>query len=293
MTTAFVLSGGGSLGAVQVGMLQALVEAQIYPDLFIGTSVGALNAAYVAHRGFSATTVEELGRLWRGLSRHDVFPLEPFRLAAAAMSRAPSICSATPLSRLAESYVGSAKLEEMQIPVHVIATDVTSGIEVVLSSGNAVQTVMASSAIPAVFPAVEIDGRVLVDGGISNNTPISHALKMGADQVFVLPTGFSCALEEPPHTALSSAVQALTLLIQQRLLVEVSYYSADVDVRVMPSLCPLAVASTDFNHTAELIERAYGSSARWLADDAGHRDRPERYLSLHDHRHDKHHQHLG
>lgn len=286
MTTAFVLSGGGSLGAVQVGMLDALVEAGIGPDLLIGTSVGAINAAFIARRGFDAAAVEDLASIWRGLRRHDVFPLEPFRLAAAAAGKVPSLCSEGALRRLVTTHAGDGRLEDVRIPVHVIATDVTSGVEVVLSSGPAVDAVMASAAIPAVFPSVHIEDRDLVDGGVSNNSPISHAVALGADVVYLLPTGFACALDAPPTSPLASAVQALTLLIQQRLIVEVELMAPTADIRVLPPLCPLAVSASDFRHTDELIDRARVATTEWLDDGGTARLHPEQFLSLHDHRHD-------
>lgn len=291
MTTAFVLSGGGSLGAVQVGMLDALAERDIAPDLLVGTSVGAINAAYIARRGFDRSVVGDLAAIWRGLRRHDVFPLEPLRLAAAAVGRAPSLCSDGALRRLVTSHAGDGRLEELELPVHVIATDVTSGVEVVLSSGDAVQAVMASAAIPAVFPSVHIDGRYLVDGGVSNNAPVSHALSSGADVVYVLPTGFACALDDPPTSPLASAVQALTLLIQQRLIVEVGLLASQADIRVLPPLCPLAVSSADFDHTGELIDRARAATGQWLDGGGTGRSHPERFLSLHDHRSEHHDAH--
>lgn len=291
MTTAFVLSGGGSLGAVQVGMLDALAERDIAPDLLVGTSVGAINAAYIARRGFDRSVVGDLAAIWRGLRRHDVFPLEPLRLAAAAVGRAPSLCSDGALRRLVTSHAGDGRLEELALPVHVIATDVTSGVEVVLSSGDAVQAVMASAAIPAVFPSVHIDGRYLVDGGVSNNAPVSHALSSGVDVVYVLPTGFACALDDPPTSPLASAVQALTLLIQQRLIVEVGLLASQADIRVLPPLCPLAVSSADFDHTGELIDRARAATGQWLDGGGTGRSHPERFLSLHDHRSEHHDAH--
>lgn len=284
MRTAFVLSGGGSLGAVQVGMLDALAERDIVPDLLVGTSVGAINAAYIARRGFDRSVVADLASIWRGLRRSDVFPLEPLRLAAAAIGRAPSLCSDGALRRLVTSHAGDGRLDELELPVHVIATDVTSGVEVVLSSGDAVEAVMASAAIPAVFPSVNIDGRYLVDGGVSNNAPVSHALASGADVVYVLPTGFACALDDPPTSPLASAVQALTLLIQQRLIVEVALLASQADIRVLPPLCPLAVSSADFGHTGELIDRARAATGQWLDGGGTGRSHPERFLSLHDHR---------
>src|SRR6185437_1518512 len=161
MVTAFVLSGGGSLGAVQVGMLQALAARGVEPDLLIGTSAGALNAGFVAGHGTSAAALDELAAIWAGLRRRDLFPLLPARLGAAAVGRAPSLCPNGSLRRLIEQHLVFDKLEDAAIPLHVVATDVRSGEEVVLSAGDPVDAILASAAIPAVFPSVRIDGRDL------------------------------------------------------------------------------------------------------------------------------------
>lgn len=193
-----MLSGGGSLGAVQVGMLQALADRSITPDLLVGASAWALNAAFVAGHGFDE------------------------------------------------------------------ATEVVSGTEVLLSTGEPTAAVLASAAIPAAFPPVPIDGRVLFDGGIANNTPISHAVALGADRVIVLPAGTACALTHPPRSAIATAVHALTLLIEQRLVLDVAAYHEQVELIVLPPLCPLTESSTDFRAAARLIARAWATTTRWL-----------------------------
>jgi NTE family protein len=283
VTTAYVLSGGGSLGAVQVGMLQALVDRDIRPDLLVGTSVGALNATYLAEHGAEQAALERLAAIWSGLRRRDVFPMDPVRLAAAAFGRAPSLCRAAPLRRLVAAQLVTARLEDMATPIHIVTTDVASGREVLLSTGDAVNAVMASAAIPAVFPSVRVGGVDLVDGGVSNNAAVSQALALGADTVYVLPTGYACALDEPPATALSSALHALTLLIQQRLIVEVAHLADRADIRVVPPLCPLSVSSTDFRHGAALIDRARTATGAWLDEGMTLQPHPERSLSLHSH----------
>ncbi len=282
-TTAFVLSGGGSLGAVQVGMLRALVEHGIAPDLVIGTSVGALNAGYIAGHGVTSRSVEGLTEIWTGLRRGDVFPFRPLRMGAAALGRAPSLCDDGSLRKLIARHLPFERLEEASIPIQVIATDVRSGCEVVLTEGNAVDAVMASAAIPAVFPTVHVDGRDLIDGGVADNASVSQAVASGADLIYVLPTGYACALDEPPTTALSSAVQALTLLVEQRLIFEVAHYADRADIRVLPPLCPLSVSSADFRQGASLIDRAYLASHRWLQKPDVRSRHPERVLSLHSH----------
>src|SRR3954453_19452675 len=256
MTTAFVLSGGGSLGAVQVGMLQALEAEGIEPDLLVGTSAGALNAAYVAGHGFTTDALDGLESVWRGLRRTDVFPFEPARHVLAVTGARPSLCSPKNLERLIGRHVPYQRLEDSSIPVHVVVTDVLSGKEVLLSQGDAVPAILASASIPAVFPAVDIAGRPCFDGGVANNTPITHAVALGADPVVVLPTGYACDLPAAPSTALANAIHAMTLLVQQRLLHEVADYSGSAELVLLPPLCPVAVSPADFRQAADLISRS-------------------------------------
>jgi NTE family protein len=283
MTTAFVLSGGGSLGAIQVGMLQALGARRIEPDLLVGTSAGALNAAFVAGHGMSEASLDELATIWTNLRRADVFPLQLGRFTAATLGWVPSLCPNDGLRRLVDRHLVFDRLEDARVPVHVVATDVRSGHEVLISEGDAVEAVLASAAVPAVLPAVRLGNRDLIDGGVADNTAISLALELGADVVYVLPTGYACALENAPRTVLGNALHALTLLIEQRLVLEVAHYAEHADIRVLPPLCPLSVSSADFRHGALLIKRARISAARWLNAGGHQLPHPERFLSLHDH----------
>jgi NTE family protein len=264
-------------------MLQALAARGVEPDLLIGTSAGALNAAYVAGHGAGEASLDALEAIWSGLRRRDVFPLEPLRLGAVALGRARSLCSSDALRRLIRENLSFDRLQDAAIPVHVVATDVGSGQEVLLSDGDPVDAILASAAIPAVFPAVRIAERDLIDGGIADNAAVSQAVTLGADVVYVLPTGYACALEEAPSTALASALHAITLLIEQRLILEVAHFAEHADIRVLPPLCPLSVSSTDFRHGAQLVERARTATGKWLDEGGPRLPHPERYLSLHDH----------
>jgi NTE family protein len=284
MTTAFVLSGGGSLGAVQVGMLRALAERHIAPDLLVGTSAGALNAVFVAAHGTSPASLDLLAATWVALRRDDVFPLRAPQMVLALAGARDALCADSGLERLVRRHVGFARLEDAPVPVHIVTTDLLTGEEVLLSEGDPVSAVLASSAIPAVLPPVRRDGLTLVDGGLADNAAISQAVAMGADRVYVLPTGYACALPTPPTRPLAVAVQALSLLVQRRLVSDVALYADRVDLVVLPPLCPLRIAATDFRHAAELCRRAYASSADWLDSGAAYRPRPERILGLHGHR---------
>jgi NTE family protein len=264
-------------------MLQALNARGVEPDLLVGTSAGALNAAYVAGHGVSGASLDYLEAIWSSLRRRDVFPLQPARLGAAAVGRAPSLCPNGALRRLISENLAFDRLEDADIPVHVVATDVGSGQEVLLSDGDPVDAVLASTAIPAVFPSMRIAGRDLIDGGVADNAAVSQAVTLGADVVYVLPTGYACALDQPPATPLASALQALTLLIEQRLILEVGHFSEHADIRVLPPLCPLSVSSADFRHGALLVERARAATGRWLDQGGPRLAHPERFLSLHRH----------
>ncbi len=192
--TAFVLAGGGSLGAVQVGMLQALVEAGVTADLVVGSSVGALNAGFFAGDP-TARGVADLAQIWRGLRRRDIFPLN-LGSALRWLGSADALFESTSLRRVIERNLPYGRLEDAAIPVHVVATNL-GGLSVRLSAGPAVEAILASAAIPMVFPSVEIGAEYLMDGAVSGNTPILTAVEMGAERLIVLPTGFACALTRP------------------------------------------------------------------------------------------------
>src|SRR5579863_1110376 len=157
--TAFVLAGGGSLGAVQVGMLQALVEAGETPDIVVGASVGALNAGFFAGDP-TARGVARLAEIWRGLRRRDVFPIT-LRGALQWLRSADALFDSANLRRLIERNLPYRNLKEAAIPVHVVATSL-GGAAVRLSSGPAVEAILASAAIPVVFPSVEIGDTYLM-----------------------------------------------------------------------------------------------------------------------------------
>jgi NTE family protein len=282
MTTAFVLSGGGSPGSIQAGMLLALAEQNVVPDLVIGTSVGAINAAWVAgHPRLDGA--RELVDVWRSVRRDDVFPARPVAGLLGFLGRSDHLVPPDRLRALLSRHLNYRRLEDASVPVQVVTTEITSGLELVLSQGDAVDAVAASAAIPGVFPPVTIDGRQLVDGGVANNTPISHAIGAGASTIYVLPTGYACSLPGAPSSALGMAMQSITLLVQQRLAADVARYQSLVDLRVVPPLCPLSVSPIDFSHTVELAERAHASTAQWLQHATRAVDRVK-VLAVHRHR---------
>jgi NTE family protein len=262
--TAFVLAGGGSFGAIQVGMLRALTAHGVKPDMIVGASVGAINGAYFAGRP-DRDGVAALEDLWRGLSRRDIFPVT-WRSLFGLIRGADAVVSAAGLRNLVEAHLPYSRLEQAKIPIHVVATDMLSGEMVVMSKGPAAAAIVASAAIPAAFAPVQLGDQFLVDGALTSNTPVQAAVARGAERLIVLPTGFACALSAPPRGAIASALHAVTLLIARQLAHEVEAIERTVEVRIAPPLCPLDGSAYDFSQSAILIERAAEATERWIGD---------------------------
>jgi NTE family protein len=264
--TAFVLSGGASLGAMQVGMLRALYEKGITPDLLVGTSVGALNAAFVACRPQTPPTARELARVWSGIERGDAFPLSLRAVVGGLAGRRDHLVPCHGLRQLVDRYVELEDLSHAQIPLHLVCFDVSTGSETVLSEGPAWEAILASCAIPGVFPPVTRGDKVLVDGGVVNNTPISHAVELGAERIYVLPT--QQQFREPvsaPRTALDAAIYGISLLVGSRLDSDIARYQRDVELIVLPAPNANRVQPTDFDHSTRLSARAYAAAREALA----------------------------
>jgi NTE family protein len=264
VATAFVLSGGGSLAAVQVGMLQALGEREIRPDMVVGTSAGAVNAAFVGAYGVGSDALEDLARLWRSMRRSTVFPLRADHGLLAVLGARDSLCSPTALAQFLADSLPYTRLEHASIPVHVVATDVLTGRGVLLSTGDTVSALLASCAIPGVYPVVQRDGLALCDGALADVSGVLRAVELGADRVYVLAVGTACALDAAPRHPFSAALHALTLLLQQRVLTDARSIADAIEVHVIPPLCPLTVSASDFGHATALIRRAHRGTADWL-----------------------------
>ena len=266
---AFVLSGGGSLGAVQVGMLRALFEQGVCPDFVVGTSVGAVNAAWIAGCP-DPDGVLELGEIWKGLRRQDVFPLSPITSARGLIGRANHFISNENLRNLLERHLPFKRLEESKVPVHVVATELKSGRATILTSGPAVPALLASCAIPGVFPPVTIGRREYVDGGVANHTPITVAIELGAVKIYVLPVGYPWLNREPTN-ALGMALHALARIVEQKLDAEVDANRGVADIHVLPALDLADVSPADFSHTQELVDWGYRAARRYLGSSANGR----------------------
>lgn len=277
--TAFVFAGGGSLGAIQVGALAELVRAGIEPDFVVGASVGALNACFFAAAP-SLDGVAALESVWRALRRQDVFPLT-LRSALGVFGEGGSLFESQGLRRLIERRLPLNNLEDARLPVSVVATNLNGDL-ITFSSGAAVDALLASAAIPIAFPAVRIGSECLMDAAIAGNTPLITAVNMGAERIFVLQTGYACALSQPPRGPIAPGFHALTLLIANQMARDLLLVEGKAAVHVTPQLCPLDVSPFNFDHSSRLIERAREATCAWIA--SGGLDTPSTLASIR-HRH--------
>lgn len=258
--TAFVLSGGGNQGVGQVGMLQALVERGVVPDVVVGCSVGALNGAAVA---LSPTVegVETLADVWRSLRTEDVFPGGRLSRAWNVLTRSDHLFSDEGL-RTVIRRLAPLGFEDLQVPLRVVACDFATGEEVVLASGPLEPALLASAALPGVLPPVRYDGRVLIDGGVVDNIPLRHALAGPVERVYVLNVA-SGVDDRPVRYPLDVLLQAFTIARHHLYGLELATLRPEVEVVTLPR--PSDGRSIfDFSGSETIIEEAYALTARLL-----------------------------
>jgi NTE family protein len=259
--TAFVLSGGGNQGVSQVGMLRALLERGIVPDVVIGTSAGALNGAAVAYAP-NLTGVAQLAVVWEQLQADHVFPGGRIHRAWNVVRRGTHLFGNDGLAALIHHSTPARSFSDLEIPLRVIATDLDTGEEVVLARGPLKPALLASTALPGVFPIVEHAGRRLVDGGVVNNVPLWHALSGPVDRIFVLNVSSGAgdhAVRSPLDVVMTSFMHARN----QRYELERRHAIEHVDIIELPR--PLDARDLfDFSGAHALIEAAYELSMKKL-----------------------------
>jgi len=279
--TAFVFAGGGSFGAIQVGMLQSLAAHGVTADMVVGSSVGALNGAFYAGDP-SLKGVQRLAEIWRGLKRHDVFPIT-WRTLLGFLWRRDFLITHDGVRKLIDDHIPFRRLEQAALPVHVVTTDIITGDSVVFSDGPTSEAIVASTAIPGAFAPIRYKNYYLADGAISSNTPIRVAVAKGARRLIILPTGHACANDAPPVGAVANALHALTLLIARQLVTELENLGPEIEYYVIPPLCPLVGSPYDFSRTADHIDRAILSTDAWLAQNGLEKREIPHELRPHDH----------
>lgn len=249
--TVFVLGGGGNLGAVQVGMLRAALEAGIVPDAIVGCSVGAINGAALAGDP-SMDGVRKLAEVWHNLPRNTMGPSN--RLSGVKLlRRGHSLASNEGVRSLLETWLDYKTFEEAAIPFHVVATSLVTGREKWFTSGPVVEPILASAALPGILPPVEINGELLVDGGVVDNVPVAHALAMNPKRVVVFHVGNFERTRRPPQRPIDVVIQSFSVARNHRFLTESLNVPEGVELIVLPGVDPGHLRPTDFSRSVHLM----------------------------------------
>lgn len=260
---AFVLSGGGVLGSVQVGQLEALLEADIVPDFLVGASVGGLNAAAIASDP-TLDGVAHLRAVWSDLRTEDLFPGTRVQRAWHFVRKGDHLYPNTGIRRLVD-MIPARRFEQMAKPLSVVAANLRSGREHWFDSGPVAPAIIASTALPGIFPPVLVDGELFVDGGVVNNVPISRAVELGATRIYVLTCGSANPQMRPIRRPLDVLMQAVAHSRAARVQVDVSRFQQHAEIEMLPMFETGAIRFNDLSHTDSLIEKAREATRAYLS----------------------------
>lgn len=259
----FVLGGGGSLGAVQVGMLEALAERRVTPDLVIGTSVGSLNGAVVARDPTSAAN--RLSHAWARITRQQVFPGGLLAQARTLERSKTHVFPNTGVAQVVTDFLGATTtFEDLTLPFAAVATDVATATPYVLRSGPLLPALLASAAIPGIFPPVDHEGRRFYDGGVVANVPLQQALAMGARSLVVLDCTFPGHLLPPPESLAEILLFTANVTMRSQTLLSVPLVADQIPVVYLPGPVACRCSPFNFSLTAVLIEGAYEAASSFL-----------------------------
>jgi NTE family protein len=246
-------------------MLRALAERGITPDVVVGTSVGSVNGALLAVDPVGAT--ERLAAIWAVMTKARVFPGGPLAQFRTLRRHRNYLFPNDGLAQvLTEALGGYTAFESLALPFGTVAVDAASGLPVLLRTGPLVPAILASSAIPGIYPPVRHEGRVLYDGGVLANVPIRQALELGAKSLVVLDCAFPGHLPDVPNTMAETLLFWATLGMRNQAVLEAELASRDVPVLYLPGPPVRSMSPLDFSHTAELINDSYNSAAAFLGD---------------------------
>ncbi len=268
--TAFVLGGGGKWGAVEVGMLKALQESHISPDLVLGTSIGAFNGSVIASTPGSAG-VERLTHLWEEISNSGLLKGGMFDRVMNVAKLRPAMQDSSELRSLLSEIHGEASIEDLTLPFQCVAASIERAAEHWFTKGPLVDAILASSAIPALLPPVEIDGEHFYDGGLVNSVPLTRAVELGASRVFVLQVGRVESDLRPPERLYEAALISFEIARRHRFTTTMANLPEGVEVHVLPSGNQIdfddrrQLRWTELSSTSTLVDAGYEAASKYLA----------------------------
>lgn len=265
--------GGGPFGAHEVGMLRALIERGIVPDLVLGTSVGAINGVAIAADP-TAAGVEQLSAAWSDIDRSKVFDGSVVRQLATLARTRTHLHGNASLCRMLTELLPVSRIEDLAVPFQCVAASIERASEHWFARGPIVPAVVASASVPGLLAPVRIDGEHFIDGGVVNSIPLSRAIALGAEQVYVLHVGRLDRPLEPPRSPWEVALVAFEIARRHRFVADLATVPSDVEVHVLstgqqdpPRFTDRSqFAYRDTTQVGERIGRAHEASARYLEE---------------------------
>ena len=258
----FVMGGGGAFGAAQVGMLEALAEANVRADLVAGTSIGAINGVVVASDPVGAA--HRLSHVWHHLGTQTILPGGLPRLVRTLWRTRTHLFDTPAIGELVAGEIPEHDISELAIPYLAMAVDADTSAPVELTSGPVLSAILASSALPGVFPAATHEGRDFYDGGLVSNVPVLEALAMGAKSLVVLDCQFPDQPLPRPTTLAEAVMYAITITMRQQVLRDLPVAAQQVPVLYLPGPTPMMISPLDFSKAAPLIDAAYRTARPFL-----------------------------
>jgi|tagenome__1003787_1003787.scaffolds.fasta_scaffold20957729_4 NTE family protein len=266
--TAFVLGGGGVLGAAEVGMLRALFERGIRPDLIVGTSVGAINGALVAADP-TPTAVDRLRQVWEDMASQRIFAGSVLARVGTLVRTRTHLHPREPLRDLLTAHLPVQTFDELAVPFQCVAASIERAAEHWFTEGPLVDAVLASCAVPGLLPPVEIDGEHFLDGGLVHSIPVGRAVALGAGTIYVLHVGRIDRPLQPPATPWEVAQVSFEIARRHRFVGDLAALPPGVRLHVLPAgdEAPPSTANLryrNFNQVPERIDQAYVAACGYL-----------------------------
>ncbi|RZU31091.1 patatin-like phospholipase family protein [Blastococcus saxobsidens] len=266
--TAFVLGGGGVLGAAEVGMLQALAERGIRPDLVVGTSVGAINGALVAADP-GPDAVRRLRAVWAELTSQNIFAGSLLGRVGTLVRTRTHVHPSGPLRDLLDAHLPARTFADLAVPFQCVAASVERAAEHWFTDGALVDAVLASCAVPGLLPPVRLGGEHFLDGGLVHSIPVGRAVALGAGTVYVLHVGRIDRPLRAPTRPWEVATVAFEIARRHRYAADLAALPPGVTVHVLPAgdAAPPGTANLryrDFSGVADRIDRAHAAAAGYL-----------------------------
>lgn len=258
---AFVLSGAGAFGSVHVGMLRALHEAGVQPDLIVGTSIGAIQGA--VYSADPTAAIDRLTDTWAEMDRRQVFGRR--RDVVRSLIRHRTLSDFTRLGQLIDDHLAVERFDELSTPLAAVATDAITGEPALLTSGALKPALFASAAVPGLFPVVELDGNRYLDGGVTANVPIRQAIAFGARSIVSLDATPAIFATELPGGMVKRSLHTVSLMLRSQRSHAIDELAHRYPIVELPSPTPTDMGSFNFEHTADLLTRSYTLAAHALS----------------------------